>query len=150
MRRGLSFWCIVAASLASVVAIVGCRSANDAGCSACERGINPRLVVGQLSGNTAVRIVAEFDEDGVSDGGGVCVGRLDPTRYTCSASFPSGPANTSAVVRLELDGMQLGETTVELAEHNYCGREIAYVEFSLTDAGVEWSDVIYVSPCDEL
>ena len=43
-----------------------------------------------------------------------------------------------------------GDTVFEripLAKHNYCGRNIAYVELSCEEQGVRFSDVRYISPC---
>ena len=54
--------------------------------------------------------------------------------------------DTSAhVVLIAEDGTVLSETEVPLASFNYCGRDVAYVEYLPTHR--TWSDVQYLNPC---
>lgn len=78
----------------------------------------------------------------------VCGGELDRTRFACSFAVYPGSEDTSAQITLtDSSGTVLAATTVALAPHNYCGREIAYVEFTPSDAGGTWSEPRYINPC---
>jgi len=146
-RRSRSFSFIVAACLAASLGACGDGGARCA--SSCEQNEWPRAIIGILDSAEGYGAVADLDRTGrFTLTSQVCGGELDTTRFVCSFAVYPGSEDTSARITLtDSNGNVRPATTVALAPHNYCGREIAYIEFTPSDAGGTWSEQRYISPC---
>ncbi|MDJ0767021.1 MAG: hypothetical protein QNJ97_28865 [Myxococcota bacterium] len=66
-----------------------------------------------------------------------------------SACSTYGPAVKWSDVTISLDAQRTSTQRIELAEHNYCGEDIAYVLVTLhEDKAPTFGEVMYVSPCE--
>ena len=116
----------------------GCRSS-------CERNLWPRLVVG-ITGGIKARTATATNESGEAINGlsGGC-----PQEFSnpCSFSWITGPSTMRLQLRIELSDGSTYETSVDLQTHNYCGRNIAYVELALENQSRGFQEPEYISPC---
>ena len=108
----------------------------------------PNLVVGIVGRSEELSCVVEL-VDGEYPPSAGCPSDFDRTRYLCTCAFHTSPADKTVTVRLlDQSDRIAAEVTVDLAEFNKCGRNLAYEEF---DAGEgTWSSVRYLNPCNGL
>ena len=152
-RRNRSFSFIVGiCSVISAITFGGCKTADSNGCvSDCERQFWPRVIVGILKNPDQFSLMAQFNQSGMTN---VIRNTACPTELegrSCTFSTWSGKDDTAVTLRLsDGAGAPISEDTFALGAFNYCGRDIAYVEFT-PDAGTgSWSEPRYLTPCTML
>ncbi len=146
----------IALLLAFLGSIGGCGSSSATCVGSCEQNDWPRAVIWILppegyAGEESTllqSVVAETPSGLLLQGtyrGCPVVGT-----FFCSYSFTTAPGDKSLRLRITLRNGQTLVKDMELAEHNYCGREIAAVRVimrSLDD--VAFGEPQYVSPCSQ-
>jgi hypothetical protein len=124
---------------------------------ACENDEWPRLILGvvetaevpQFENATLAysELVNEVSEaEGDVDGCGYTHSRAQ--RLNCRLQWFVRPGVEAVTLTVSMTSGQSFVKELELAPHNYCGRQIAYVVATMESSGVSWSDVSYVSPCN--
>jgi hypothetical protein len=105
-------------------------------------------VVGVLGSPEGLEAIAELDQTGTHAlTADVCGGELDQTRFACTFALYPGARDTSARITLaHSSGDWSSAISVALAPHNYCGREVAYVEFTPAPEGGSWSEPRFINP----
>jgi hypothetical protein len=119
----------------------------------------PRLVVGvfpnenNLDPCNEVEIKFEhsngvvFSNLSIPDVCDACEEQVDGLLWT--ACVASGPAVEWIEVTISQDADRTTSQRVSLAEHNYCGEDIAYVSATLhEDEPPTFGEILYVSPCN--
>lgn len=115
--------------------------------SSCERNDWPRLILGIVGG-----LEGGLTVDAVDSGGRVSLstprGCPFATNYVCSHSWTPGPNTDLLTIRVRGEGVEM-MWDVRLGEHNYCGRDIAYVELRIDKSPWVASRVRLLSPCSQ-
>ena len=126
--------------------------AGGSGCSSsCESNDWPRVILGIVDPHDAgqehlaVHGARVIDATGTS-WPGVAGGCPSANGYVCSYAWSTSPSDKSIKLEIELDDGQAFSTDVALAPHNYCARNIAYVQFDLTQPP-SFDTTRYLSPC---
>ncbi|WP_437904308.1 hypothetical protein WME95_38485 [Sorangium sp. So ce327] len=121
----------------------------------CERDLWPRLILG-ISGSTPeaeldVVVLAEGDRSGEREAHrGGCPTSL-PARYLCSYGILSSPNDSTMTLTLTLKGSGASEEVViDLAEYNYCGRQISYLLVEHDGASLIAGEPTLISPCQSI
>ena len=128
------------------------------GCAnTCETDLWPRLIVGVIPpegvttpGEELVSVRGRYEDGRVRDGHERGCPEMPP-QFVCSFSFFSAPKDRFIFLEVEDPGTGIGEVNVELGQHNYCGRNIAYVLIYLSvDTMPEIAGPEYIFPCQSL
>jgi len=107
----------------------------------------PTIIVGIKGDSTDLACEMETGSGTFVSQQAGCPVELDATRFLCTCPFNTAPRDTSARVTITKpeNRTAISETTVPLKEFNYCGRNIAYVEYD--PALDSWTSPRYISPC---
>lgn len=120
-------------------------SGGDSCRSNCEQNLWPRLVVGVAQGLMVRNATATNESEEVIPGlSGGCPQEFG---HPCSFSWITGPSTKRLLIHIELSGGNAYETSVMLRAHNYCGRDIAYLEFVNDGESPAFRAPEYLSPC---
>jgi hypothetical protein len=120
--------------------------------NSCETRDWPRVILGVVAqpGSTLKVVSASaVDQDGraLPNSGPGC-----PTNneLVCSSSWTTGPSDKSLGISVSISDGRVLTVDVPLAKHNYCARQISYVETIISTEDVEIRKPRRVSPCNGL
>lgn len=124
------------------------------GCSSsCETSDWPRLILGvvpPVDGSAQVEIVSAETIDATGKAWPATVGGCPQVSgFICSYSWSANPSDRSLEVVLTLEGGAKLRVEVPLAEHNFCARNVAYVEV-IAGESPAFGEPRYLSPCRRL
>ena len=146
---------VVASAAVLCLTPSACNSGECA--NECETNAWARLIVGVIPpegvttpGEELVSVRGRYEDGRVMDGNRRGCPKMPPP-FICSFSFSASPRVRSILLEVEDPDTGIAEVNVELAPHNYCGRDIAYVLVHLSaDAMPEFAEPEYISPCELL
>ena len=149
-RSLLSAASVVLVSALSVSTLAACDSyPKCGGGEECSGVAWSRLIVAIYSEYPGTEAMA-YSGLGALGGGSenLCNEELLERGYAVCFRVWTDPDQKDLTLDVTVPDRETASMPVHLAKHNYCARNVGFVEASCEESGVRFSDVRYFSPCD--
>lgn len=132
----------------------GAGAATTASCSSsCESSDWPRLILGVVApvdGSPPAEIASVEAVDAAGKAWPATVGGCpEVSGFLCSYSWAANPGDRVLAITVALEDETKVSLDVALAEHNFCAKDVAYVELNATESP-RFGEPRYLSPCRRL